>query len=139
MADEVINNETPAEVAPEIAANATPPTGKPPVKPPAGDFMAMRVSKMVDPTGLDEVDQLIPDEPGPSLPPLTSEEDKAMFGTPTFRPNEPVTAGVTSNPYRRPIPKHIRDAVPLLRQMATRPDAPDELKQMLIAIAREMR
>lgn len=145
---EPVVSQPPGEPAPEVAQNAQAPKAVPPQKPAVDrqaqadfaqayseqDYFKQRANGRGK-----SVEDLVPDEPGPSLPPLQSEQDKLMFGLPTMRPAEPVATGVNAaRPNSLPVPADVLAAVPLLMKVARRPDAPPEVLQMLTAIAREM-
>jgi len=75
----------------------------------------------------------------PSLPPLNNEFDQLLYGEPTMRPQEPITAGVSRvRPNAAPPPPEINRMLKGLMTLAQDPNAPEQVHQLVAAITREL-
>lgn len=142
------DSKGPAEIAPQIAENATPPKGEPPATPPTEAQDPAVMQAMMDQTRMRYMAQMSAERDNAAVPESAQNAnmsqsgmddlDKVLFG-PTMRPNEPITAGMNrAQPGHTPIPQDVVNNMQALVALASRPDAPPEVQMLLAAITREM-
>lgn len=136
MAD--AENATPVPEPAGVTPAETPPSEPAPAQKAAAADARLSFLDNLRATTAPIVDRALPDESADDLPPLQGEDDKLLFG-PTFRPNEAITAGMGGSGGGRPvIPVAVLQNLPLLGQMATRPDTDPKVVVLLQEIMREL-